>query len=299
MQRILSEKKAETVFWLSLLAIGGFHDYVACALGCLLLVLLIVDGIQNKKWTVSIDPVTVAWGLIVLGYGLTAFWAIDAGMSFIGFVKFLPVLLFLLLLDQHPQERESILSHLPYGVTLATAVSAVLMQISACHGFFSVAERFAGFFQYPNAFALLMLISQLLLLMRKQHGWWDYVCMVLLLGGILYTGSRTVLVLTVLGNVAALFGVGNRRSRLIVAAGLVLLALIGAVLLLAFGTDSVFGRVLTISLSESTFIGRLLYVRDALPLLLKYPFGMGYMGYSYVQQSIQTGVYSSLLFTMI
>ena len=51
-------------------------------------------------------------------------------------------------------------------------------------------------------------------------------------------------------------------------------------------------RFLSISLKESTFVGRILYFRDALPLLLKYSFGMGYFGYYFMQSSIQTGVYS-------
>lgn len=31
---------------------------------------------------------------------------------------------------------------------------------------------------------------------------------------------------------------------------------------------------------------------DALPVLLKHPFGMGYLGYYYIQNEIQTGVYT-------
>ena len=55
-----------------------------------------------------------------------------------------------------------------------------------------------------------------------------------------------------------------------------------------------FGRFLTISLENSTFIGRLLYWRDAFWLILRHPMGNGYMGYYYSQGQIQTGVYSTV-----
>ena len=67
-----------------------------------------------------------------------------------------------------------------------------------------------------------------------------------------------------------------------------------AVALYAFrsGNIGTFGRFLTISVKESTFVGRLLYFQDALPVVLRHPFGLGYMGYYYIQQSIQTGIYA-------
>mgnify|MGYP000220026076 CR=1 FL=1 len=33
-------------------------------------------------------------------------------------------------------------------------------------------------------------------------------------------------------------------------------------------------------------------MQDALPLILKHPFGLGYYGYYFIQQSVQTGVYT-------
>lgn len=40
-------------------------------------------------------------------------------------------------------------------------------------------------------------------------------------------------------------------------------------------------------------MGRLLYYRDVLPVILKHPFGLGYMGYYYAQGGFQTGVYAT------
>ena len=52
------------------------------------------------------------------------------------------------------------------------------------------------------------------------------------------------------------------------------------------------GRIATLSFTDSTLLGRFLYIKDALGLLLKHPFGMGHMGYYYMENEIQTGMYS-------
>lgn len=59
------------------------------------------------------------------------------------------------------------------------------------------------------------------------------------------------------------------------------------------GNQDTIGRFLTISLESSTLMGRLLYYRDVLPVILKHPFGLGYMGYYYAQGGFQTGVYAT------
>lgn len=59
-----------------------------------------------------------------------------------------------------------------------------------------------------------------------------------------------------------------------------------------FGGADGSGRFLTYSLSPGTFYGRLLYYRDALPVILKHPLGLGYLGYFETQGSFQTGVYT-------
>ena len=60
----------------------------------------------------------------------------------------------------------------------------------------------------------------------------------------------------------------------------------------AAGSAGILERFTNISFGASTFLGRILYVQDALPLILKHPFGLGYYGYYFIQQSVQTGVYT-------
>ena len=71
------------------------------------------------------------------------------------------------------------------------------------------------------------------------------------------------------------------------------LLLLGSILyaLVSGNRDSI-GRFLTASLTASEFVGRLLYARDAVPVILRHPLGLGYTGFRCLQGSFQTGVYS-------
>lgn len=278
----------DLILAVTMVAVGGFHEYIACALSAVLSVVLLVRLEKSRTLRFRKSPVMLGVFLLCAGYGLTCLWAIDRGMALIGFFKFLPAALYLLCLWQEEGECR-ILQLLPWVGAAMTAASVVLF-FSPLKGAVSVNGRLAGFLQYPNTYAVFCLICQLLLLKKPEKVFRDYLLMLILAAGVLLSGSRTVFVLFVLSNAAMVLLTCSKKLRLILLG--ILGAGLGAVLLLAAANTQVLERYLTISLTESTFVGRLLYMLDALPLLAKYPFGMGYLGYSYVQQSIQTGVYT-------
>lgn len=280
----------DAVVLTTLVFAGGFHEYISCLLAVALSIYLIFRLRSTGKLHIEKSIWTVAVGLICLGYGVSCFWAVDPGMAFVGFLKFLPLMLFLIALWQQPGSG-SLVETLPIFGALLTVLTAIGMQFGSLgEELFGVAGRLAGSFQYPNTFAVFLLVCELLALKKPGKKLWDYLILTVLIGGLLYTGSRTVFVLAVASNFLMLLLLGKKRGRLLLlaAAGAAVLA----VVLLALGGNTVLRRYLTISFTESTFVGRILYWMDALPLLLKYPFGMGYMGYYYIQGSIQTGVYS-------
>lgn len=274
----------------ALTLLGSFHEFISCALSCAMGIWLLLRLRRQKQLVIRRDMLTSAVVALCLGYGLTCFWAVDRGMAWIGFLKFLPLLLYLLCLEQEAAP-EAVLPLLPWLGGLMTVVSAIGMQFPALESLFSVAGRLAGFFQYPNTFAVFLLVCILLLMEKRGKSLWEFLLLGVLAFGLLYTGSRTAFVVAALAICAmALYLQKNRlRAFLILAGGLAALLLLALVL-----DNTVLDRYLTISLKESTFVGRLLYWSDALPLLLRYPFGMGFYGYQYIQQSVQTGVYSVL-----
>ncbi len=282
---------AEIILTVCLFCIGTFHEYLSCIAATAMLVWLIYTVIRNKKIYFSLNLTSAAVLCITLFYGLTAFWAVDGGMAVIGFMKFLPVPLYLLMLMQ-TEDTEDIIKRLPFTAAVMTVISAIGMQIPIFEGFFSVSGRLAGFFQYSNTFALFALIAELTALSKGKLKALDFAVIAVLIFGILYSGSRTVFVLAVISNLVLIFTVKNRRVKLTIGAIFGAFA-VGIVVYAAIsGGAGVFERFLRLSLNESTFVGRLLYFKDALPLILTHPFGLGYMGYYYMQQSIQTGIYS-------
>lgn len=279
----------EWILLSALVLTGGFFEYVSCALSVAMCVYLLVRMGKTKKLLIAKDMWTSVAVAICAGYALSCLWAVDKGMAVIGVFKYLPLLLYLFCLRQE-QRTDAVLEVLPWCGALMAIVSAIGMQFAPVKELFSVAGRLAGFFQYPNTFAVFVLVCQLLVLKKEGKSVWDYALMAVLVAALLYTGSRTALVVAVLANGAMLLTVTGKKTRRILLLSIAGVALI--VVLLALNKDSVLNRYLNISLTQSTFVGRLLYWVDALPLLLRYPFGMGYMGYFYMQGSIQTGVYS-------
>lgn len=283
---------AEWILLLSLVLSGGFNEYVGCVLSAIISVLLILKIAQNRNLVVNINITSLSIAVITLLYLISCFYAIDSGMAFVGFLKFLPVLLYMLLLMQDKGIKEHLIALLPYVALALGVLSLVLMYIPITKDYFTVSDRLAGFFQYPNTFALFLLVGELTALSKEKLKPIDIISALLLIILLLFTGSRAVFILAVFSNVLIIFFRKGKKVKILL--GIVVAVLAVAVLLMLplFNNSEIFSRYFTISFTESTFVGRLLYYFDAFPLILRHPFGLGYMGYYYVQQSIQTGVYS-------
>ena len=281
------------IFLISCLTLMGlFYEYLSCVAGAVLCVYLIYKCTKSTtfRWYTNLSSIAVL--SLAVFYGLTAFWAIDSGMAVIGFFKFLPILLFTVVLMQQEENPEMFLRGIPYAAAAMTVLSAILMQMPSLKDRFSVAGRLSGFFEYPNAFAVFLLFALVVTVTKEKLHKADIIIISVLLFGIVYSGSRTVFLLTA-GTVLALIVLLKNKKLKIGMALIVVVTILGAIIYVVLTNNvSTIGRFLTISLTESTFVGRLLYFQDALPIILRYPFGLGYMGYYYLQTSIQTGVYS-------
>ena len=272
---------------------GGYYVSVSALVGTVLIFVLFYRMYINKKVTAAWDLNMLAFAVLVLGYLASCLWAVDSGMAPLGVVKFLPLLLFYVLISGSEEDKEKIIGFLPMFGALMTLFSFLMMQLPVFEGWVSVAGRLAGFFQYPNTYAIFMLICLILVVWRIDYhspDWLDIVYAAGSVFGIIMSGSRTVFVLTALTAVWILVvRTSIRRIILSVTIGGIAVAAVAAAVA---GSLGVLERFINISFGASTFLGRLLYVRDALPLILEHPFGLGYYGYYFIQQSIQTGVYS-------
>lgn len=284
--------KMKLFFMLAPFLYGGFHEWVSCLYSLALIGILLwgaqrEGGLRLQKHLTFFAVLTLA-----CFYGVSAFWAVDRGMAIVGFFKFLPLPLFALALMQiGAQERREILDAAPISGGVMVALSLVLWLIPACRDALYVNGRMGGFFQYPNTFALFLLVGLILLAGREKWKLAEWLCLPLLLAGIALSGSRTVFFLTAAVVFALCFFLkGKKRWALC----LLLAAMVAGTSLYVALTGNVagIGRYLTSSLGSSTFLGRFLYYKDVLPVVLKHPFGLGYLGYYYQQGSFQTGVYT-------
>ena len=289
------ERCFKAVEWLILLSpflFGLFFAWTAALAGIFLSILLLLM-LRRKVLHPVRSPLFLACLAIVLFHLLGALWGTDRGMAPIGAVQFLPLPLFVLVLEQFdPEKRQALLRNIPYAACVMVLLSLAMSFITPLEGWFVVAGRQAGFFQYPNTYALYLLTAVVLVLFGKPLRFGRLPWLIVLLAGIILSGSRTVLLLLAGVLLFYLLREPDRKKRRLFLALLFLLAASGGAYILLTGDRTTVGRFLTISLSSSELLGRFLYVRDALPVILKHPLGLGYFGFYWIQGGIQTGVYS-------
>lgn len=272
---------------------GGYFLYAAALCSVFLWMALFWMIKRNKKLTIAWDSNMLAFTVMAAGYLITALWAVDSGMALMGFVKFVPALLYFVILCQSGGRQEEIIAFLPLLGSVMTIFSFVMMQFPAFEEWVSVAGRLSGFFQYPNTYALFMLVCLITTVYRlggEDPDWLDIVYAAIEIFGIFMSGSRTVFVLTA-GTVLFL-AVRKKEVRRIILPIFLTGILAAAVLFVTGIGNHSFSRFISAAAQSSTLLGRLLYVKDAIPLMLRHSFGIGYYGYYYMQQEIQTGVYS-------
>ncbi len=134
---------------------GGYFCCVSAVLSIVLMIMAVCLLIRSGEFWISFDWNLAAVVTLTLGYFLAGLWAVDSGMSLMGGIKFLPVLIYFFVMCQMLEQRERLIQSLPVMGSLMTVFSFALMQFPAFSEYVSVAGRLAGFFQYPNTYALL------------------------------------------------------------------------------------------------------------------------------------------------
>ena len=272
---------------------GLYYEWASALAGLFLLGYLLYCCRTAGKIIIFKSSLLIAAVVLPAAYGLSSLWAVDSGMALFGMVKYLPLPIFVIAMGQiSGEQRKALLDYIPESGAVMTVISGVLSLIPILKDFFTVNSRLAGFFQYPNTFALYLLVGIIILLTKETGVKRKFFILLILSVGIILTGSRTGFLLFAVTVLCFCIILSEKHIRIMLAAMFVLmLAAVGIYVFITGDTASV-GRFLTTSFSSSTFLGRLLYFKDALPVILEHPFGLGYMGYYFMQGSFQTGMYS-------
>ena len=270
---------------------GGFHTCTgAVSAGFLLLTLHRLEKKQPLKLVYNLQSLAVF--CVAAAYCLSPLWAADKGMAPFAAARYLPLALLALTLMQYPAEQtREAMSLISLSGAVMVVVSCILLPIPGMQTYLTVNGRLSGFMQYPNTFCAFLLAGLILLNTKKAAGKWDLPISAILISGVILSGSRTGFVLLGVSLLGILYIQKNRR----LAVGLALCVGVGLLLSVAASALDILhnaDRYTTISTNAGTFLGRLLYYQDALPVILKNPFGLGYLGYKATQGSFQNAYYT-------
>ena len=289
---------------LSLIWAGGYYEYTSAVLGgvmSLMLVYIIVKFKASKN--ICLNPGLLFSGINLIFYIISCFYAVDSGMAFTGVVKkstaFIFAVLILFIDETQRKKLVHLLPHLASFVCILGAagvgISKISSLVSGLKGFSDVLNDFivkngcfSGTFGYANTFALVMLMGIIVAFLKLNKS--DIINsaeIVVMFAGLWFSGSCFTLVLFGFTVILLLLHINSNKIR---AAVLGIIFFIGVIFGILFRSAGIIGRIFSDNLS--TLYGRLLYWQDALLLIKKYPFGMGYLGYHYKQPQIQTGVYT-------
>ncbi|MDY2627189.1 MAG: O-antigen ligase family protein [Lachnospiraceae bacterium] len=288
---------------------GLYFEYQSCAASVVLFLVLVYIKRSTGHLYFRLNDASAAVLVLVLFYGISVGYAVDRGLALWGFFKFLPLFLFLLVMFQlKKEERLQLFWQIPFTGAVMTVGSLMISMIPVFRKYVQVSGRLGGFFQYPNTFAMYLLIGLIVLYAGdlQYTALQKTVLTVFLANGILTSGSRTVLVLTAAAVPVLAAGcvisapikgkaeekTGRKKTGILLFIAvpvLILILILAAAAAYYMGVTEYFTSYTAFF---STFWGRLLYFRDALGQIAVHPFGLGYMGYYLTQSSFQTGVYS-------
>lgn len=273
-------------------AAGGFHTYTAMVTTVLLAVNLVLTAKAHKKLRFLWNLNTAAVFLVTLGYCVTPFWAADKGMAAFGIVRYVPLALYALNLMQYsPEEKARCLELIPLSGALMTLLSCILLPLPGMDTYLTVNGRLSAFFQYPNTYAAFLLAGIILVNTKFSQSRLVLLINAVLILGVVLSGSRTGFLLLI----PALIGIIliQRKWKLLVSMGATLgIGLILALIATELGLLRNADRFASIGQNTGSFLVRLLYYKDALPVILRNPFGIGYLGYRATECSFQTGRYT-------
>ena len=279
--------------FISSFAVGMFHEPAAIICGIVLSLFLFLKQ-RKKKWRVHVSAMMIFMFIFSLSFLFVSLWSVDTYYSILGFLKFFPLFLFYLHIStQEDFNAHDTLIFVPYSAVIMSVISFVFSRFAFSSYLFSADGRISGFFQYPNTFALFLIIGILVLANRKDLSFIHLLMMAVMIFGIFMSGSRTGFVVFILTLISLFFTSKNKTVKIAAIVITAILLLAAGIYVIVTGKHGALARFLTISDSSSTFKGRLLYIKDAFHYVLKHPFGNGYMGYYFAQGSFQTGRYAT------
>ena len=282
------------IMWATLMMNGGFFDDSVAFTGALIAIGLFVMLVKGEAFYKRDPGIVFFIPVVILCIAvLVSFWSIDYMENLMGAMRLGVVCLWMWLIRcRKKEEIEAAKRNIPMMGCIVVLISAVCRRLPVAQPYFWENNRMSGFFQYANTNALFLAIGILILIYHWEEQKRNFLFLpqiVLLLVGLLLTGSRSILLLLMVWGIRYAIRTVKFRKPFLMGALLIILSA-GVFVALTGNTGNV-GRIFTIFQSNSTLWGRLLYDRDSIFLLFRKFYGLGRMGYYYSQGTFQSGVY--------
>ena len=288
----IQDKTFYVIFVLLFFMGGGYGEVVSsfCSIVYSGLILWYAKGAGTLKIPTGKNFFCLC--LFVVSSVIYCFYAVDWGTAVLGVIKFFPVLMFVIAACQMEREAREFCIQLIPDISSAMVICAMILFFTPWRESFFTADRMGSFFQYPNTFALVLLLSILILLERPRLYRKDLLEALLSITGLLLSGSRSVFLLFIICLIYTAI-TETKKRKWIAGFSVYMLTLIavGGILL---GYVQEFARFTTSFTQNSTLWGRLLYWQDALQILKDHPFGLGYKGYYFIQGTYASGNYVTM-----
>lgn len=271
---------------------GGFHSHVSFVTSWVLFFQLLRLYRENKSLSFVLNINSLSVLMLVAAYAVAPLWAASRGMAMYGLLRYLPLLLYILLLMQYPARiHRDFLALIPLSGAFMTVISCALLLFPEAKATVTVYARLSGFLQYPNTYAVFLLAGLILQNLGSTLRKEDYLIDAVLILGIALSGSRTCFVLLFF-TLAGIVVLHHKLRQLLVfggfLAGSLLLVLIASRVKILHEVD----RFFKLDFSDSSFLLRFLFYKDALKIIADHPFGTGFLGYIALEGLYQTGCYT-------
>lgn len=279
---------------IALIMSGGFFDSSVAFIGIAIVVCFLIMLIKGENFFVRDKRIVFLIPAMLFGVSvLVSFWAVDYMDNFMGAMR-LGVLCLWLYLVRCRGKEESLAAKkmLPLLGCISVLISVISLCIPLTAPHFWENGRMSGFFQYANTNGLFFAIGMMILIhdRKEQKKKITFIVqMIVLLIGLLLTGSRSVLLLFMVWGIWCAVKMKEFRKPFFI--GTAILLCTGGIYTAVTQDVTNIGRIFTIFTSNSTLWGRLLYYRDAVFAICRNFFGLGRMGYAYGQGTFQSGVY--------
>ncbi|MBQ2316732.1 MAG: O-antigen ligase family protein [Lachnospiraceae bacterium] len=273
---------------------GGNTLYESFGLGVLVTFLLLFLVWKQRNLRLYVGRIWIPIALLFVGSILALFTTTSHGMAFLGLMQMMvPAALAVVWMQLEKKQQEVVLWMIPWSGAAITVMSAIGYFIPPLQGLLFTLDRMRGPFPYANVCGLYMMIGLLLLfyLQEEKKVTLRFGCLfVALFAGVLFSGCRSVFVLTVLSLIYAVIRYRTMRTVILVEGGVLLTAGLGYVFIT--GDTTGVGRFVTTSLHSATLAERIICWRDGWSVFLAHPLGLGYKGFTMMENAVQTGPYA-------